>query len=193
VAFDQLINPQGDELYITKSNSLSGSRTFATHGLENSSALCFFAVGLPAAPLPTTGSGEYGVIVDGIARIGGTNLRLLPSFSGSSLIVNYQTGTATLTLAISGRPNPFEEFATQPTTSITTATASLSLQAGGPGFATTGLAGSNGFGGAVTGSLVGNAQNTSGKGGSGAVFTFALSNAAGEVIFGIVAAERFLI
>lgn len=193
VAFDRFINPQGSEFYITKSNSVSGSRTFATHGLDNSSALCFFAVGLPSAPLPTAGSGEYLVVVDGIARMGSENLRLLPSFSGSSLTVNFQTGTATLKLAISGRPNAFEEFANQPATSITTATASLNLQAGGPGFAEAGLIGSNGFAGAVRGTLVGNAQNTSGKGGSGAVFTFELRNAAGEVIFGVATAERLLI
>lgn len=193
LAFDQFINSGKDEFYIAKSNSLSGGRTFATHGLYNESGLCFFAVGLPAVSLPNSGSGEYFNIVDGIARIGGVNLRLLPSIDGSSLTVNYETGAATLNLTLSGRPNPFEEFTDQSPASITTATASLQLQQGGPSFAAATLTGSGGFSGTVTGSLVGDTQNVSGNGGSGAVFSFEMRNAAGEVIFGVVTAERIII
>lgn len=191
VAFDQFLSG-GSEFYIARNNSLSGSRTFATHGLLNEyGSLCFFAAGLPAASLPTSGIAEYGVVVDGIAQIGGQTQRLLPSFSGSSLVVNFATRTASLELNLSGRANAFEEFGNQPSTTLTSASASLQFQGGGAG--ATALSGIGGFSGTVRGLLVGDTQNTSGFGGSGAVFTFELRNAAGDVIFGVLTAERNLI
>ncbi len=191
VAFDQFLNG-GSEFYIARTNGFSGTRVFVTHGLLNEAGdLCFFAAGLPAATRPTSGSADYGLIVDGIAQIGGQSLRLLPSHDGGFLTVNFQTGAASLQLNLTGRSNAFEEFAGQPATSITSATASLQLQQGG--FAQTALTGTGGYSGMITGVLVGGSQNTSGFGGSGAVLTFELRNAAGDVIFGVIAAERNLI
>jgi hypothetical protein len=193
LAFDQFLKAGGDEFLITRSNSLSGTRTFATHGLYNAAGLCFFAAGLPAAPLPTSGTGDYLVIVDGIAKSGDQTLRLLPSFEGSLLKVDYAERTANLTLVLAGRPNAFGDFTGQSPVSVTTATASLKFLQAGPAFTTTTLTGSGGYSGTVTGMLVGDTQNVSGSGGFGAVFTFEMKNAAGEVIFGTIVAERNLI
>jgi hypothetical protein len=64
------------------------------------------------------------------------------------------------------------------------------LDLAGPGFIEATLTGTGGFTGIVRGSLVGDTKNVSGSGGSGAVFTFEMRNAAGEVIFGVATAER---
>ena len=192
LAFDYFLKPGGDEFYLARANEASGSRTFATHGLYTGGGVCFFAVGLPASPLPTSGTGDYIIIADGLARIGGQNLRLLPSYTGSSLIVDYQTGKATLTLVLGGKPNAFEEFADKPVTAITTVTASLQRIQGSAAFGTADISG-GGFTGKVAGQLVGNTANVSGLGGAGAVFSFELRNTAGEVIFGVATAERSMI
>jgi hypothetical protein len=193
VAFDQFLKAGDDEFSIAKINALSGTRTFATHGVYYSPGLCFFAAGLPAGPIPASGRGDYGVIVDGVAKVRNETLRLLPSYSGSSLAVDFDARTAALTLVLSGRPNPFGEFADQPSTTITTATASLALYQGGRSFDTAPLIGSGGYSGTVNGFLVGDTRNVSGSGGSAAVFTFELKNTAGEVIFGTIVAERNMI
>nr|WP_314444630.1 hypothetical protein [uncultured Sphingomonas sp.] len=192
LAFDYFLKPGDDEFYLARTNGVSGTRTFATHGLYTASGFCFFAIGLPASPLPTSGTGTYGIIVDGLAQIGGQNLRLLPSYTGSSLTVDYQTGKATLTLALGGKTNAFEEFADKPVTAITTVTASLQRIQGSAAFGRADISG-GAFTGKVEGQLVGNSANVSGFGGPGAVFTFELRSAAGEVIFGVVTAERDLI
>ena len=193
IAFDYFLNGDKDAFYLARNNPSSGARSFATHGLYIAPDLCFFAAGLPATSLPTSGTGEYHLLADGLARIGNENLRLLPSYTDSRLSVDYQTGTATLTMVLGGRPGAFAEFTDKPAAAITTATATLQLNAQSRAFSPAPLVGSGGYTGTVHGTLVGNSANVSGYGGSAAVYTFELRNAAGEVVFGVVTAERLMI
>ena len=179
--YDQFL--RGSEFFILKNT------TFATLGLDNSFILCFFAVGLKPPSLPQTGTGDYVARADGIAAVGGQNLRLFGT--EGRLNVNYATGAASLELTITGRGNPFEDFLSQPATNITVMNATLQLQDGA--FAKAAVSGTGGYTGTIIGRLVSNGENTSGSGGAGAVFTFELRNAQGNVVTGAVIAERNLI
>lgn len=188
-AYDQFLNRTQGEFFLFKDGGPFGSFTFATLGLDNSSGLCFFAVGLQPSSLPNIGSDTYFARADGIAKVDGQLLRLFGT--EGRLDVNYETGAALLELTINGRGHPFADFTGQVATSIATVRATLQLRERG-GFSAS-LSGSNGYTGSVTGMLVSNERNVSGRGGAGAVLTFELRNSQGEVMTGAIAAERNLI
>jgi hypothetical protein len=187
--YHQFLNPSQGEFFIFRDGGPFGSFTFGTLGLDNSAGLCFFAAGLQPPSIPFSGTGDYFARADGIARVGGQTLRLFGTTG--VLDVNYGTGAGSIQLAITGRGNAFGDFTSQPATGITMATATLQFKSGA--FASSVLSGSNGYTGTIMGQLVSNTANVSGSGGAGAVFTFELKNAQGDIITGAVVAERNLI
>lgn len=188
-AYAQFANATQGEFFLFESGGPFGSSTFATLGMYNYAGLCFFAVGVEANSLPTVGVGDYFAGADGVARVGGQTLRVFGTTG--NLDVQYASQVATLTLTVVGRGDPFGAFTARPAVELTTVTANLRVR--GYSFESISVSGSNGYTGTVSGFFVGNEANASGVGGSGAVFTFELRNAQGDMIVGAVAAERNLI
>lgn len=185
-AYDQFANPTQGELFILRNGGQAGTRTFTTLGLDNSAGLCFFALGRRADGLPQYPDDEHVLTVDGIARQGDQLLRLFGS--GGTMRVNIQTREVALTLRISGRSEPFGDFAGRDPREITTATANLSYNGGGS-FPLTVLRTGNGYAGSITGFFTTPGADAVGAGGAGAVLTFELRNAQGDIILGAVASE----
>lgn len=190
--FHQFLNPTRGEFLIARDGSF-GNGVFTTMGLDNSTGVCFFAVGLPIDALPTDGVAIYYGWIDGVGQIAGQTTRLLSS--SGSVRLNTQTRLATVELfldRLGGDPfgDPFGDIGSQFSQEITVATAVLQLLPNGA-FSLAALTARNGSTGTITGTLVSRAaDNGLGGGGAGAVFTFELRNAQGDVLFGAFAAER---
>lgn len=190
--FHQFLNPTQGEFLIARDGSFENG-VFTTMGLDNSQGLCFFAVGLPIDALPTDAVAIYNGWIDGVGQIAGQTARLLSS--SGRVRLNTQTRLATVELfldRLDGDPfgDQFGNIGNQFSEEITVATAVLQLLPNGL-FSLSALTAGNGWTGTITGTLVSRAaDNSFGGGGAGAVFTFELRNAQGNVLFGAFAAER---
>ena len=190
--FHQFLNTTQGEFLIARDGSFENG-VFTTMGLDNSTGLCFFAVGLPIDALPTDAVAIYNGWIDGVGQIAGQTTRLLSS--SGSVRLNTQNRLATVELfldGLGGNPfgDPFGDIGSQFSQEITVATAVLQLLPNGA-FSLAALTARNGFTGTITGTLVSRAAgNGLGGGGAGSVFTFELRNAQGDVLFGAFAAER---
>lgn len=172
-------NAQQGELLLSQQN-----QTFATQGLYNTSALCFFAVGLAPPSLPSGQVIDYFGIIDGFGVIGGQQKRLYESRVG--LKMDFASGKGVLTADIEARANPFGDYADGTSTDVGTVTANVELVGGSANFSSVTFSGT-GLSGQIVGRLVSNEKNVLGKGGAGAVFVFELTSSGGDVLYGAMA------
>lgn len=184
--YSQFLNPTQGEFDIFQDGNAFGTRTFTTIGLDNSSGLCFFAVGRTADSLPQVPADEHFLTVDGVGRIGDQTLRLFGS--EGRMTVNIQTKEAVFELRLTGRDDPFGDFTTRPTKEITSAKVTLRYNGSGS-FGLSPLTATNGYTGSITGSFTTPQADAVGGGGAGAVFTFELQDAQGDILFGAIASE----
>ena len=188
--YDMFVSAQGDRVQLFR-NGPFGSAIFSILGTDQSAGACFFAIGqAPDSAPPEMWS--YDGRIDGLARIGARSYRLY-GYS-AQILPNAGAGgrTAALRLRVVGREAPFGDFHLQAETPLAELTATVELRPDGR--LVTGPLTGDGYVGSVTGRLVGaGAANVTGSGGAGAVFTFEVRNAAGDVMFGVIAAEANLI
>lgn len=187
--YDLFASAQGDRVQMFR-NGPFGSAIFATLGTDYSAAACFFAVGQAPDSAPPE-IWTYNGRIDGLARIGTRTLRLYGI--GAQLLPNAGAGgrTAALRLRVVGRESPFGDFHLQAESALAELTAAVELRPDGR--IVVGPLSGDGFAGSITGRLVGaGAANVTGSGGAGAVFTFEVRNGAGDVMFGVIAAEANL-
>ncbi len=184
--YSQFLNPTQGEFDIWQGDTMFGGPTFTTIGLDNSSGLCFFAVGRGADGLPQVQGDKHFLTLDGVGRVGDQTLRLFGS--GGGMTVDIEAQEVVLELRLSGRDDPFGDFTTRPTKDITSATVTLRYDSRGA-FGLSPLTATNGYSGSITGFFTTPAANAVGGGGAGAVFTFELRNAQGDAMFGAIASE----
>ena len=184
--YSQFLNPTQGEFDIFKDGNAFGTRTFTTIGLDNSSGLCFFAVGRPADSLPQVAADVHDLTVDGVGRIGDQTLRLFST--GGRMTVNTQVQDVEFELRLTGRDDPFGDFTARPTKEITSAKVTLRYDGRGS-FGLSALTATNGYTGSITGFFTTPRANAVGGGGAGAVFTFELRNTQGDILFGAIASE----
>lgn len=145
---------------------------------NGTSALTFFPLGVPATDIPKTGTATYSGFVDGLWFDGSETRRLWGSTS--TLNVDFAAGQVTTTLDLAGHSDPFGEFATAPTTSLGSFTATGTLSNdhfSGP------LAPSNGYTGAFYGNLFGVQAAEFG-------FDFLLNGSNGAIVEGATVGKR---
>lgn len=184
--YSQFLNPTQGEFDIFQDGNAFGTRTFTTIGLDNSSGLCFFAVGRGADSLPQVQGDKHFLTLDGVGRVGDQTLRLFGSGGGMTVDIGAQE--VVLELRLSGRDDPFGDFTTRATKEITSAKVTLRYNGSGS-FGLSPLTATNGYTGSITGFFTTPQANAVGGGGAGAVFTFELRNSQGDILFGAIASE----
>lgn len=179
--FVRYANPAQGELQLTKVDF-----TFVTHGLENSTGLCFFAAGLRAQSLPSFPV-EYLGVIDGFAVISGQQKRLFGSLlSDPVLIMDFATGRGKLEFQLVARSHPFGDFEKDTGELLGTVSADLQLNPASQNLTLTTLTGS-GFNGRVTGIFVDRNQSVLRTGGAGVALVFELTRPNGDLLFGTIA------
>ena len=131
-------------------------------------------------------SDEHFLLTDGAGRVGGRIVRLF-GYNGKMLVAAAKR-EATIEFRLAGRDDPFGDFTIQPAADITVVTATLRYDSGGS-FGFLNLSGTNGYTGSLVGIFTTPQGDAKGGGGAGAVFTFELRNAQGDVLFGAIASE----
>jgi hypothetical protein len=174
-------NAQQGELLISQQN-----QTFATQGLYNESALCFYAVGLAPPSLPSNRVIDYYGFTDGFGVFSGQQQRLY--LGRVSLRMDFATGKGVLTAALEAREDPFGSYPTASLYEVDGVTANLELASGTSSFSDATLSGTE-YSGHIVGKLVSNNQNVLGTGGAGAVFVFELTSASGDILYGAMALQ----
>ncbi|MFN6933625.1 MAG: hypothetical protein ACK4NZ_00555 [Tsuneonella sp.] len=179
--FVRFANPEQGELQLAINNLL-----FVTHGLENSTGLCFFAAGLRPQSLPSI-TVEYVGIIDGFGIISGQQKRLFDvSVSEPVLIMDFATGRGKLEFQLVARNDPFGEYEKRTAEPLGMVTADLHLNPASQNLRLTTLTGS-GFDGKVTGIFVDRDQSILRTGGAGVALVFELTRPNGDLLFGTIA------
>ncbi|ASJ90945.1 hypothetical protein CBR61_08455 [Porphyrobacter sp. CACIAM 03H1] len=178
--FTRYSSPLQGELLLSRFNI-----SFAAHGLENGSSLCFFAAGLPSKTLPTAGSVQYFGIVDGFGIINGVPKRFLywqTNGTVPELIMNWARREGDLTFQLMARSDPFGQFEKNAVEPVGTITGRIRLDQPG----TIALSGA-GFTGTMTYAFVSDDKNVLGTGGAGAALVYELRRANGDFVYGSIA------
>lgn len=140
----------------------------------------FLAVGnaTPADQMPTSGSGTYHGIADGLWNDGTTLRRLYGSTA--TLTADFSTGVVTSVLDLRGHAEPFGDFLAMPTTVLGTFTGTG--QIGNSNFAGS-FAGAAGYSGGYSGRFIGPSASEFG-------LLFSLDNGAGGQAVGVAVGKR---
>lgn len=173
-----VIGPGTDsELQISRTRTLE----FATLGFTQFYQPCYFAAAPPATVArPQTGSRSYDGLIDGLHQASGDADRLY----GGSATLTFQpaSGAYSVSLTLRTIEDAFGEPDGQAQSLVGSAGAVLRLDPATGTFASAALTGPDGFTGSITGRLGGSFH-------AAALLTFELSNAAGDRIWGVIAAD----
>lgn len=155
-----------------------------TLGLLADTNLCFFAGGSAPAEVPASGSRSYRAFAEGLVqRADGTTRRLLGSIG--NLEIDFASHAATITMDLQSVTDPvsgpFGNVRGQPSDPLIHMTATLVQQP--HSLTPASITSDNGFTGSIAGAFTGN---------TGVVFNFAMQNADGDVIWGVIAADSSL-